>query len=67
MTWAAMGRCYEALNESQQAQECFLMCATENPADFDSRLRLAEIYEATNRKDEALAIVEAGTPSSNRD
>jgi hypothetical protein len=55
-----MGRCYEALNETQQAEECFLMCTTENPADFDSRLRLAEIYEATSRKVEAMAIVEAG-------
>jgi tetratricopeptide (TPR) repeat protein len=55
-----MGRCYESLNETQQAEECFLMCATENPADFDSRLRLAEIYEATNRTEEAMAIVEAG-------
>jgi thioredoxin-like negative regulator of GroEL len=62
MTWAAMGRCYVSLNDLQQAEECFAMCARENPVDFDSRLRLAEILELTNRKEEALEIVVAGTP-----
>jgi hypothetical protein len=55
-----MGRCYVSLNETQQAEECFAMCARENPTDFDSRLRLAEIYESTNRKNEAREIVDAG-------
>jgi hypothetical protein len=57
-----MGRCYVNLNELQSAEECFLMCARENPTDFDSRLRLAEIYGSTNRKDEAKQIIDAGTP-----
>lgn len=59
MTWAAMGRCYTSLNELREAEECFSMCAAENPTDFDSRLRLAEILELTNRKEEALDIIAA--------
>ena len=57
-----MGRCYSALKEYQQAEECFTLIAKENPVDFDSRLRLAEVYEATDRKDQALQVIEAGTP-----
>lgn len=59
-TWAAMGRCYTAINELQQAEECYVMVAKENPTDFDSRLRLAEIYEQTGRKGEALEVISAG-------
>ena len=55
-----MGRCYVSLKEWDQAEECFCLIARENPVDFDSRLRLAEVYEATDRKDEALQVVEAG-------
>lgn len=58
-----MGRCYASLNDLPQAEECFAMCAGENPVDFDSRLRLAEILELTNRKEEALEIIAAGNPS----
>jgi tetratricopeptide (TPR) repeat protein len=60
VTWAAMGRCYINLQEIQQAEECFQMCTRENPKDFDSRLRLAEIYSSTNRKDEARQIIDDG-------
>jgi len=56
-----MGRCYAALKEYQQAEECFTLIAKENPVDFDSRLRLAEVYEATDRKDQALQVIDAGT------
>jgi len=59
-TWAAMGKCYTAMNELQQAEECYVMVAKENPTDFDSRLRLAEIYERTGRKAEALEVISAG-------
>lgn len=65
MTWAAMGRCYSALHEFAQAEECFTLCANANPSDFDSRLRLAEILESTNRKEEAKEIVDAGISPSN--
>jgi len=57
-----MGRCYQSLRDLQAAEECYLMCAQENPTDFDSRLRLAEILEMTNRKEEAVEIVAAGIP-----
>ena len=63
MTWAAMGRCYASLNDLRQAEECFAMCATENPSDLDSRLRLAEIFERTHRKVEAMEIIAAGIQS----
>lgn len=63
-TWAAMGRCYAALRELQQAEECFALTAKENPVDYDSRLRLAEIYEATDRKEQALQVIEAGLLTS---
>lgn len=59
-TWAALGRCYASLADLQQAEECFNMCAKENPRDFETRLNLAEILEKTNRKDQAIEIVEAG-------
>jgi tetratricopeptide (TPR) repeat protein len=59
-TWAAMARCYISLSELQQAEECLAMCARENPMDFNSRIRLAEILEASNRKEEALQVLEAG-------
>ena len=55
-----MGRCYAVLNELQQAEECYTMCARVNPTDYDSRLRLAEILELTNRKTEAIEIIVAG-------
>ena len=55
-----MGSCYAMLNELQQAEECFTMVARENPADYDTRIRLAEILELMNRKDEAIEIVAAG-------
>jgi len=60
-TWAALGRCYALLGDLQQAEECFNMCAKENPRDFETRLNLAEILEKTNRKDGALEMVEAGS------
>jgi len=59
-----MGRCYAALNELQQAEECYIMVSRENPTDFDSRLRLAEVYEQLGRKEEALEVISAGTHSS---
>ena len=62
-----MGRCYAVLNEFQQAEECYTMCARVNPTDYDSRLRLAEILELTNRTTEAMEIVAAGTSHYNRD
>ena len=62
-----MGRCYAVLNELQQAEECYAMCARVNPTDFDSRLRLAEILELTNRKIEAMDIVAAGLSHYNLD
>jgi hypothetical protein len=40
------------------------MVSRENPTDFDSRLRLAEIYEQTGRKEEALEVISAGTLST---
>lgn len=36
------------------------MVAKENPRDFDTRLNLAEILEKTNRKGQAIELVEAG-------
>ena len=60
-TWAALGRCYALLGDLQQAEECFNMCAKENPRDFETRLTLAGILEKTNRKDGATEIVEAGS------
>jgi len=36
------------------------MCAQENPTDFESRLRLAEILEITNRKEEAVEVIATG-------
>jgi hypothetical protein len=35
------------------------MCVKENQTDFDSRITLAEILEATDRKQEALEVMEA--------
>jgi len=40
------------------------MVSRENPTDFDSRLRLAEVYEQLGRKEEALEVISAGTHSS---
>ena len=54
-----MGRCYAALHEYQQAEDCFRMCARDNPIDYDTRLCLAEVLEATNRKQEALEVADA--------
>jgi thioredoxin-like negative regulator of GroEL len=62
-----MGRCYAVLNELQQAEECYVMCARVNPTDYDSRLRLAEILELTNRKTEAMEIIAAGLSYHNHD
>lgn len=59
-----MGRCYQSLKDFQAAEECYLMCAQENPTDFESRLRLAEILEITNRKEEAVEVVAGGTLAS---
>jgi tetratricopeptide (TPR) repeat protein len=55
-----LGRCYASLGDLQQAEEVFNMCAKENPRDFETRLNLAEILEKTNRKEQAIEIVEAG-------
>jgi hypothetical protein len=55
-----MARSYMLLKELPQAEECLIMCTKENPMDFESRLRLVEIFEATNRKEEALQLLEAG-------
>jgi tetratricopeptide (TPR) repeat protein len=60
-TWAALGHCYEALGDLQEAEQCYNMVANENPRDFDSRLALADILEKTNRRDRALEIIEAGS------
>lgn len=59
-TWAVMGRCYEALNDLRRAEECYALCARENPTDFDTRLRLAEVLESTNRTEEAIEVVASG-------
>ncbi|GAO48244.1 TPR-like protein [Saitoella complicata NRRL Y-17804] len=55
--YMGLGRCCLALKEYEDAESCFSVVYTMLPNDIDSRVRLAEMYELLDRRDEALALI----------
>ena len=58
-TWALLGSCHLTLNNLATAESYLLRATYAHPTDFDSRRRLAQIYDLTNRKEKATETLNA--------
>ena len=55
--WFNMATCYKALNQVEDAEDCYATVLEAYSHDTDSMMELASIYEVSNRKVEALELV----------
>lgn len=55
--WFNMARCYKELGNIDDAEECYHAILNLYPDDVDARMKLAEIYEVSDRREEALELV----------
>lgn len=55
--WFNMAGCYKALNRVEDAEDCYGTVLEENPQDTEAMMELASIYEVSNRRAEALDLV----------
>lgn len=55
--WFNMATCYKALNQVEDAEDCYVTVLETYPSDTDAMMELASIYEVSNRKAEALDLV----------
>ena len=53
----AIGKCYKGLGDIDTAERIYRDIIEKTPETLDVRLFLAELYESTNRKDEALQMM----------
>ena len=52
-----MATCYKALNKVDDAEDCYVTVSEAYPTNTDAMMELASIYEVSNRKAEALDLV----------
>jgi general transcription factor 3C polypeptide 3 (transcription factor C subunit 4) len=55
--WFNMAICYKALNQVDDAEDCYGTVLEAYPQDTGARMALASIYEVSDRKAEALELV----------
>ncbi|KAF8477123.1 hypothetical protein BDZ91DRAFT_787718 [Kalaharituber pfeilii] len=55
--WSNMAKCYKEIGNVEDAEECYLTILSLYPDDVDARMKLAEIYEVSDRREEALELV----------
>ncbi|KAK9238729.1 hypothetical protein V1525DRAFT_87424 [Lipomyces kononenkoae] len=53
----AMGRCLQGLADFEQAEAAYQTVITSDHGNLDARIALAEVYEATGKRREALELV----------
>jgi hypothetical protein len=59
VTWSLLAQCYITLNNLSEAETYLLRTTTAQPTDYDSRFRLAQIYDLTNRHELASEALKA--------
>ncbi|CCX13579.1 Similar to Transcription factor tau subunit sfc4; acc. no. O74458 [Pyronema omphalodes CBS 100304] len=55
--WFNIANCYKALNQVDDAEDCYTTILEAYPTDTDAMMELASIYEVSGRKAEALEYV----------
>ena len=55
--WHNMAKCYREIGNIDDTEECYHAILNLYPDDVDARLRLAELYEVSDRREEALQLV----------
>lgn len=55
--WLSMARAFKATEDFSQAEECLNAVLASDPADSQTMVLLAELYESTDRRQEALAMI----------
>ncbi|RPB21692.1 TPR-like protein [Terfezia boudieri ATCC MYA-4762] len=55
--WFNMAKCYKEIGNIDDAEECYHAILSLYPNDVDARMKLAEIYEVSDRREEALDLV----------
>jgi len=55
--WFNMATCYKALNQVEDAEDCYATVLEAYPKDTEAMMELASIYEVSGRKAEALELV----------
>lgn len=55
--WFNMATCYKALNQVEEAEDCYVTVLEAYSQDTNAMMELASIYEVSNRKAEALELV----------
>ncbi|KAG5518178.1 hypothetical protein PMAC_003364 [Pneumocystis sp. 'macacae'] len=55
--WFSMGKCYKAIDDLEAAEECFKGIVANNERHIESLIQLADIYQITGRREEALDVV----------
>lgn len=55
--WFRMGKCYKAVDDLEAAEECFREIVANNEKHIESLVQLADIYQSTGRREEALDVV----------
>ncbi|EMR08474.1 hypothetical protein PNEG_03302 [Pneumocystis murina B123] len=53
----SMGKCYRAINDLEAAEECFKEISSNSEKHIESLVQLADIYQITGRREEALDVV----------
>lgn len=60
-----MGKCYKAVDDLEAAEECFKGIVANNEKHIESLIQLADIYQITGRREEALDVVNKGLYTEN--
>ncbi|KAI5808754.1 hypothetical protein DFH27DRAFT_589841 [Peziza echinospora] len=55
--WFNMAKCYKEIGNIEDAEECYHTLLNIYPDDVEGRMQLAEIYEVSDRREEALELV----------
>lgn len=55
--WSNMAKCYMEIGNIDDAEECYHAILSSCPDDIDARMKLAEIYEVSDRREDALELV----------
>jgi general transcription factor 3C polypeptide 3 (transcription factor C subunit 4) len=55
--WYNMATCYKALSQVEDAEDCYKALLQHDPKDTEALMELASIYEVSDRKPEALELV----------
>lgn len=55
--WFNMAKCYKEIGNVDDAEECYHAILNLQPENVDARMKLAEIYEVSDRREDALELV----------